>query len=133
MVTAADTTMLIDIINGASQYAPKAVAALREARLKGVIVICDVVYAEVCTAFDLRQQCDSFLTDLSIKVESLDGESSFIASRSWINYRKSGGKRVRILPDFLVAAHATNQADALLTRDRGYYRDHFPKLRVIEP
>ena len=133
MVTSSDTTILIDVINGHPKYAPNAEAALREARLRGVIVICDIVYAEVCTAFSTKEQCDSFLSSLEIKVEALDSGSSFMASRSWISYLRSGGKRVRILPDFLIATHATHQADALLTRDRGYYRNHFPKLMIIEP
>jgi hypothetical protein len=37
------------------------------------------------------------------------------------------------VPDFLVGAHALERADALLTRDRGFYRRYFKGLRIIEP
>ena len=95
--------------------------------------MCDVVYAEVCAIFSSQHECDEFLESLDIKREPLTPLSSYIASRSWVKYLHSGGKRTRILPDFLIAAHASNQADQLITRDRGFYRSHFPKLRIVDP
>ena len=43
------------------------------------------------------------------------------------------GRAARVVPDFLIAAHAQLTADRLLARDRGYYRDYFKKLVLLEP
>jgi predicted nucleic acid-binding protein len=133
MITAVDTNILVDIIKGDQHFFHGAVEALRRASVNGAIVICDVVYAESCSAFATQAQCDDFLSSLDIQSESLDRKSCFLASQAWISYLKSGGKRLRILPDFLVAAHASNQADLLLTRDRGFFKSYFPKLQVVDP
>jgi predicted nucleic acid-binding protein len=84
-------------------------------------------------AFTAALNAMTFLASLGIKVEALEPDSSFRASRNWISYLESGGKRFRILPDFLIAGHAAYQADRLLTRDNGFQRSHFPDLTVVQP
>jgi predicted nucleic acid-binding protein len=59
-------------------------------------------------------------------MEATDRDALFLASRIWRTYRKQGGKRMRILPDFIVGAHAQAQANGLISRDRGFYRSRFP-------
>ena len=68
-----------------------------------------------------------------IAFDPFDAISASLAAHRWRRYRRQGGRRTRVIADFLVAAHAETRAQALLTRDRGFYRRHFETLRVVEP
>lgn len=39
----------------------------------------------------------------------------------------------RILADFVIGAHALHYASALVTLDRGIYREAFPELEILTP
>ena len=91
------------------------------------------IYAELSIHFAEQGDCDEFLGDSQIRVEPLSRSAGFLASRIWRTYRLKGGKRTRILTDFLIGAHALRQASRLLSRDRGFYRTMFPELPLLEP
>ena len=133
MITAIDTNILLDIIIPNDRYVERAVEALQEAASIGSLVICDCVYAEVSIQFSSREKCDALLEEVGIRVEPLTREALFLASRAYRRYRQQGGKRTRILPDFLVGAHAAVQAGRLLSRDKEFYRSVFENLRVVDP
>ena len=133
MITAIDTNVLLDILAPDPEYFERSVQALEEAANAGSLVVCDLVYAELCVHFQRQTDCDEFLQQNDIRVEALTREASFLASRLWRTYRQEGGKRTRILTDFLVGAHAQVQASQLLTRDRGYYREVFRSLALVDP
>jgi predicted nucleic acid-binding protein len=132
MITAVDTNVLLDILRPNESLVESSSAALQAAADNGGLVVCDLVYAELCGHFRMQSDCDEFLEENGIRVESLAHEASFLASRAWREYRKQGGQRLRILADFLIGAHAQVQADQLLSRDRGFYRRLFPSLRLME-
>ena len=96
-------------------------------------MVSDIVYAELCIHFETQRESDTFLESNEILMQALSREAHFLASRAWRTYRRQGGKRTRILADFLVGAHAHKQATRLLSRDRGFYRNLFPSLDLSDP
>src|ERR1022692_3599486 len=45
------------------------VGALENAATSGPLVVCDLVYAELCTYFSSQRECDAFLEGNEIRVE----------------------------------------------------------------
>lgn len=133
MITAVDTNVLLDILLANERFFELSARALEESSVAGSLVVCDLVYAELCAHFGTQDECDCFLHENDVRVESLGRPASFLAGQAWRNYRRCGGKRTRVLADFLIGAHALLQASRLLTRDRGFYRTMFPALRILEP
>lgn len=133
MITAIDTNILLDVLVPNETFYAASERALQESADQGSLVVCDMVYAELCAHFDQRRECDLFLDSLGIRVDALSREAHFLASRVWRTYRQQGGKRTRILADFLIGAHAQAQAARLLSRDRGFYQRMFPSLTLIDP
>ena len=133
MITAIDTNIFLDILLPNDTFVDASASALENSAASGSLVIYDVVYAELSVHFHMQQECDDFLEANQIRVESLTRLALFTASRAWRNYRKQGGQRARILADFLIGAHAQTQASRLLSRDRGFYRQLFPKLDILDP
>jgi predicted nucleic acid-binding protein len=133
MITAIDTNILLDVLVPNEDFYEASVRALQDAAGEGSLVISDIVYAELCIHFEAQRECDAFLESNEIRVQALVREAHFFASRAWRTYRQQGGKRTRILADFLIGAHAQKQATRLLSRDRGFYRGLFPSLDLREP
>ena len=133
MITAIDTNVLLDILLPNDAFCDAAMAAIEESLTAGSLVTCDVVYAELCVHFASQRECDEFLGANQIRVESLTRAAHFAASRAWRQYRQQGGSRTRILADFMIGAHAQLQATRLLSRDRGFYKQLFPSLRLVDP
>ena len=128
MISAVDTSVLLDVFQPDQQYRAQSAGWLRTAHNNGDILVCDIVYSELVPAFDNRAALDEALRSINATVSPIDTGIAYEAGLRWFRYRQSGGPRNRILADFLIGAHALAKADALLTRDSGFLT-HFPELR----
>jgi predicted nucleic acid-binding protein len=133
MITALDTNVLLDVLLPNPDFVDASILAIESGAGAGSLVICELVYAELCGHFSHKTDCDLFLKENEIAILNLNDHACFWASRIWRQYRKQGGNRTRILPDFLIGAHAQTQSSRLISRDSGFYKKLFPKLIVVDP
>ena len=132
MKTAVDSSVLFDIVKGAPGAAA-AQTSLEAALAHGGLCVCAVVVAELGRYFDSEQDLRDFLQACQIDHDPLGLDAALGAARIMRGYAKNKGPRERTAPDFLIGAHATKQADALLTSDAGFFRNYFDGLNVVTP
>ena len=132
MITAVDTSVLI-AIGKAEATAPRWTELLARVRADGDLVICDVVAVEFFALLLDDAKFDRSLAGLGIVFSPISLEASRLAGRIFRTYRRQGGPREHLVPDFLIGAHAQRQADRIAAVDRGYLRRYFPHLRVLVP
>lgn len=133
MITAVDSTVLIDVFTADRTYGRPSAAAVRDSLAHGRLVACDAVWAEVTAVFDNQAAAEQALSQLGVGFSPLDSRAAARAGAWWREYRRDGGSRARVIADFLIAAHAVHHADRLLTRDRGFFRGRFEGLEVFDP
>lgn len=132
MSTAIDSSVLWSIFKGeddARSWMDLLVTTRRESNL----VVCDIVFAEVAPLFRTVTELTATLETLGIGYDPIEPETAFLAGEIFKRYRREGGPRSHMIPDFLVGAHAANQAACLAADDRGYLRRYFPRLRLLAP
>ncbi len=132
MATAVDTSVLLDVLLADPVHGLRSEEALREAAAHGGLVVCEVVIAEIVPVLS-GDSVQQFLADWQLKFLPSSAASAILAGTMFQRHLERGGKRGRVVPDFLIAAHAQLHAAALLARDRGYYRDYFQRLKLLDP
>jgi len=134
VITAVDANVLIDLSVEDPSRAKPAVQALEACATEGRLVVCEIVLAEFARGFPAGLDPAEWVRDVGIDYDPIREETAVEAGRIQARYEDRAHRRVRrLVADLLVGAHALLQADRLLTRDRGFYRDYFRGLKVIEP
>lgn len=128
-----DTNVLLDVATDDPRWAAWSQAALEAAALRGPLVINDVVYAELSIAFRRIEDLEALVANAGLRLDPMPRESLFLAGKAFLDYRRRGGARNSVLPDFFIGAHAAVAGLALLTRDARRYRTYFPQLTLIAP
>ena len=106
---------------------------LDEAARSGPLVINDVIFAELSVRYARIEALELFLEGTGLDLIPIPRPALFLAAKAFQNYRKAGGQRSGVLPDFFIGAHAAVSNLPLLTRDAWRYRTYFPTVKLVAP
>jgi predicted nucleic acid-binding protein len=132
-VTLVDTNVLIDVLSNDPTWRIWSEERLDERSDEGVLLINEIVYAELSSRFAAEEQLDDAIQILNVALERAPKSALFLAGQTFDRYRRNGGTRTGVLPDLFIGAHAQVARLPILTRDVRRYRAYFPAVELITP
>lgn len=131
--TLVDSNVLLDLFTRDPTWSVWSSDRLAEALDRGPVLVNQVVYGEVAHRFSTIEALDEVLTADRFVRGNLPWAAAVLAATCYRDYRRRGGGRTSILPDFFIGAHAAVLRVQLLTRDAARYRTYFPTVELIAP
>ncbi len=128
-----DTNVLIDVLEDDPHWADWSVAQLRAQAQVHELAINAIVYTELTLAFERLEEVDGAVSRLGLMLLEIPRPALFLAGRAFMSYRRAGGVRTNVLPDFFIGAHAAVGGMAILTRDPRRYKSYFPEVKLLSP
>lgn len=128
-----DTNVLVDVIQNNSLWADWSVEQLVIQGKIHELVINPVIYAELAAIYDSREKLDAATVRMGVEFQEFPRSSLYVAGQAYRRYRRQGGPKLSVLPDFFIGAHAAVLHCAVLTRDPRRYRSYFPSVDLITP
>lgn len=131
--TLVDANVLLDLLTEDPAWLTWSQDALAEAADAGPLWINPLVYAEVSVRFTAIEDLEDALPPDQFRRAPLPWEAAFLAGKAFVAYRRRGGTKGAVLPDFYIGAHAAVTGLSLLTRDAARFRTYFPTVRLTAP
>ncbi len=156
MITAVDTNILLDVLIPGEPFGESSKRLLDSHLSSGMMIICEVVFSELAAGFGSESDLIMFLRDTGLKLVRSSEQALFLAGSRWVQYTRKAprnrfrcsrcghvfsvlcpkckaavSRRIHVLGEFLVGAHALVHADCILSRDLGIYKTYFKDLKVF--
>jgi predicted nucleic acid-binding protein len=128
-----DTKVLVDVLQNDPQWADWSVAQMRAQSSLHALVINPIIYAELSLSFSTLEALDDVVGTLALELREIPRPALFLAAKAYALYRRRGGSKQQVLPDFFIGAHAAVEGWPLLTRDASRFKTYFPTLDVLAP
>jgi hypothetical protein len=98
--------VLLDVATEDPRSGAWSAEALAQAADRSILVINPIVFAQVSVGFDRREDLEEALPPELYRRDALPYEAAFLAGKSFIAYRRRGGRRAAPLPGCYIGAHA---------------------------
>ena len=132
-MTLVDTNVLLDVLTNDPRWLNWSVSNLRIRANNGPLMINEVIYAEMAGHVSTESELDASVRELEVRFDRTPKSALFLAGERFRRYRRMGGIRTGVLPDFFIGAHAQVLGWPILTRDARRYRTYFPDVELITP
>lgn len=132
-MTLVDTNVLLDILSNDPVWFGWSADWMGERAESGPLFVNEVIVVELSARMESKKQVTEALRELSVAFERIPIDALFLAGQAFRRYRRSGGTRTGVLPDFFIGAHAQVTGVPILTRDTRRYRTYFPEVALIAP
>lgn len=128
-----DTNVLVDIVSADPAWAEWSKNQLTIAAAQDELMINDIVYAELSVRYAAIEELDAMIREAGLARAPVPRHALFLAGKTLQQYRRGGGSKTGVLPDFFIGAHAVISDAVLITRDARRYRTYFPGIMLIAP
>lgn len=137
-----DSSVIISHLSGDVHKDDVLAAVERLLQSKTELFLPLICYAEVWTGIELlredkrRQVAREFhniIQASGIMIVSDNVAVAREAARAQAEYRRRGGQREVLIPDFLIGANAAHYSGKLLTTNPRDFLKYFPRLEVLTP
>jgi predicted nucleic acid-binding protein len=128
-----DTNVILDVVQDDVVWAEWSQGQLDAWAARDELGINAVIYAELSIAYVRIEELEDTVDTAGLRFLEIPREALFLAGKAFLAYRKQGGTRTGVLPDFFIGAHAAVAGLPLLTREPARYRTYFPGVALITP
>ena len=120
---ALDTSVLIDVLVADPRHADASEAAIASALAAGEVVVCEAVVAELQSMLDTDANVMEVLESMGVRFQPGSEQVAIRAGLMYRRFRARGGRRERVIPDFLIGFGFTDDV-AVLTAAIAAVRNH---------
>lgn len=126
-----DSNIIIDLLTENAQWFDWSAEQIERLAESNHLYINPIIYAEISVPFQkIEDFRDTMIDFVSIP---LTEEIAFLAAKAFERYKRNGGSKNSLLPDFFIGAQAAIQKLTLLTRDTKRYAAYFPTVELVAP
>jgi predicted nucleic acid-binding protein len=130
-MTLIDTNILLDMLHADPTWGERSQAAFLAQATAGPLGIIDVIFAEFSVSFPDADSTARFLELLGVERIAMSDAALWNAGQAFIRYRRQGGQKGNVLPDFMIGALAVDRGVPVLTRDARMLGAYFPAVKVV--